>query len=180
MTSTSQHVGKVPATIFALPSNCSPFQSRSVRNKLSTQTLLMMKPAPQARNSHWREAATAAYTIYVTTGRAVNGMLGQEEGGTKFSLVFSQTEIIRKVERWVSPAGSPPHASQMRSATDSPRGIDRVPSPNEGWSLYTGPARVSSPSCGPVEMVFGTVPFSLRITSNMLIIASLLCPPTSD
>jgi hypothetical protein len=93
----------------------------------------------------------------------------------KSQLGHFATESKRKV---VSPADSLPHASQMRSATDSPRGIDRVPSPNEGWSLCTGPARGSSLSCGQVEWVFGTVPFSssLRIASNiMMIIASLLC-----
>lgn len=102
-------------------------------------------------------------------------MLGQEGGGTYVSLSLFATESKRKVERRVLTVGSPPHASQTRLATDSPRRIDRVPSPDEGWSLCTGPDRGSSPSCGPVGWVFGTAPFSLRMRSNMLIIASLLC-----
>lgn len=71
-----------------------------------------MKPAPQARNSHWRlEAATAAaYTIssYVTTGRAAtarvramlraeNGRVGKGGRRKEVSLVFSQ---LRAKEKW--------------------------------------------------------------------------------
>ena len=49
MASNSQHVGKIPMTTSRVP--C-PLKSRYVRNE-PVQTLLMMKPAPQGRKSHY-------------------------------------------------------------------------------------------------------------------------------
>lgn len=131
MISTSQHVGKIPVTTFALASRCNPFKSRSMRNESLLWTLLMMNPLPQGRNSHYNrreQQAIRQVTCNTVRRRAITATAGRDKWGT--SQHFPEIHGAETRGEWVSPAGSPTHEIQMRSAIDCPHRKDRAPSPS--------------------------------------------------
>ena len=108
--SNSQHVGKAPMMTFTVPCPV----SRAARNE-PVQALLMTKPAPLGRNSHYSPNRERCEP------RA--GMWGDHESRRR-------SAPSKKGNQKLSPAGSPAHESHALLAPLCSQHLDRVLSPS--------------------------------------------------